>query len=126
MTIRPESVDAYLASVTPEARSALQGLRNLIRDLAPGAHECISYGMPAFKLHGKLIAAYAAFKHHCSYFPCCSSILPTLGDEDKRYVTSKGTIRFGFDEPLPPALVGRLLKSRVEEVEKELAAKVKR
>jgi uncharacterized protein YdhG (YjbR/CyaY superfamily) len=110
-------VEQYLAGVPEPARSTLGKVRAAIRAAAPAeATECISYGMPAFQYKGGLVA-YAAFKNHCSFFPMCASLIDTLQEELKGYRTSKGTLQFPSDKPLPAALVKKMVKARVAENE---------
>jgi uncharacterized protein YdhG (YjbR/CyaY superfamily) len=108
-------VDEYLAKAPDAARATLEKLRKQIRSVAPEAVELISYGIPMFKHNGMLVA-YAAFKNHCSFFPGAAA-LETFKNELKGYQTSKGTIRFPSDKPLPAALVKRLVKARLKENE---------
>uniref|UniRef100_A0A8W7P233 YdhG-like domain-containing protein n=1 Tax=Anopheles coluzzii TaxID=1518534 RepID=A0A8W7P233_ANOCL len=96
-------------------RSTLAELRRTILDIVPAAEETISYGMPAFRLNGKVIAGFAAFKHHVSYFPHSGSVLAVLKDDLVGYKTSKGTLRFASDVPLPRPLVEKLLAVRIEQ-----------
>jgi len=106
-------VEKYLAKVPEPARSTLQKVRATIRAAAPrDATEAISYGIPAFKHNGSLVA-YAAFAKHCSFFPASGELLEEFADELKDYPCSKGTIRFAVDKPLPAALVKKLVKARV-------------
>jgi len=106
-------VEKYLAQVPEPARSTLQKVRATIRAAAPrDATEAISYGIPAFK-HNGLLVAYAAFAKHCSFFPASGELLEEFADELKDYPCSKGTIRFAVDKPLPAALVKKLVKARV-------------
>jgi uncharacterized protein YdhG (YjbR/CyaY superfamily) len=107
---KPKTPDDYLAAVSPDKRAALQTLRKNIKAAAPKADQCISYGVPAFRLNGKFLVAYAAAKNHCAFYP--GSVISKL-KELKNYDTSKGTIRFPPDKPLPPALVRKLVKLRV-------------
>jgi len=111
------SVDAYLAAVPEPARSALIDLRRVIREAAPEAEEVISYGMPVFKHHGHLVGI-AAFKNHCSFFPMSGSQIEAHRNELKTFYTSKGTIRFTPDHPLPADLVRRIVLARVAENER--------
>lgn len=90
-------------------------LRRTILELVPEAEEIISYGMPAFRLQGKVVAGFAAFKQHVSYFPHSGSVLPILKKELKGYETSKGALRFAPDTPLPRALVKKLLAVRIDQ-----------
>ena len=116
-----KDIDVYLASVPTDARVTLEKLRQAVRAAAPKATECISYGMPAFKHHGVLVY-FAAFKHHCSFFPGAAA-LKNYQDELKGYGTSKGTIRFPVDKPIPVALVKKMVKDRVRENEARIRTK---
>jgi len=105
-------VDEYLATLDEPKRRALEQLRATILEIVPGAEQCISYGMPAFRVDGKVVAGFAAFKNHLSYFPHSGSVLPELADDLVGYKASKGTLQFGIDEPLPKALVTKLIAVR--------------
>ena len=109
----PKSHDDYLAAVTEDKRGALQKLRKAIKRAAPKAEECISYQVPAFRLNGKFLVAYGAATNHCAFYP--GSTVKGLKDELKSYDTSKGTIRFSANKPLPSALVRKLVRLRIEE-----------
>ena len=109
------SVAAYLKAVPPAPRAALQRLRKTIKAAAPQATEGISYGIPMFKHHGMLVG-YAAFKHHCSLF-MSTDLAKAFKKALAPYQTSKGTIRFTVDKPLPKALVRKLVKARVAQNE---------
>lgn len=107
------SVDEYLASVaSPEARTALARLRQIIRDELPDAEEVISYGIPSYKLRG-YVAGFAAFKNHCSFFP--GHTVRDFTEELKAYKTAKGTIQFKPEQPIPEELVRRILRARLAE-----------
>lgn len=108
-------IDAYLARVPAQPRATLQKLRKIIRAAAPKAIECISYAMPAYRYHGMLVY-FAAFKNHCSFYPG-AAVLKAHQNELRAYGTSKGTIRFPIDKPLPTVLVKKLVKARVKENE---------
>ena len=111
------AVEAYLAKAPEPSRSTLEKVRASIRAAVPAeAAETISYGMPAFRYKGALVA-YAAFKNHCTFFPMNASLIDALGEELKPYRTPKGTIQFAVDKPLPAALVEKIVKARVAENE---------
>jgi uncharacterized protein YdhG (YjbR/CyaY superfamily) len=110
-----KTVDEYLAAVPEDARLALEKLRKTIKAAAPRATELISYQIPMYKHHGMLVG-FAAFKNHCSFFVGTKNV-ETYKDELKSYDTSKGTIRFPPDQPLPAALVKKLVKAHVAENE---------
>ena len=113
----PKDTDEYLARVPEPARTTLAKIRAMIRSVVPKeATEAISYGMPAFKYKGALVG-FAAFADHCSLFPMNAALIVAFQDELKGYETSKGTIRFPVDKPLPAALVKRIVKARVAENE---------
>jgi uncharacterized protein YdhG (YjbR/CyaY superfamily) len=108
----PKSIDEYLARVPEPARSTLEKIRADIRSaVPPEATEAISYGMPAFKYKGTLVW-FAAFSNHCSFFPT-GSVIETFKNELKGFSTSKGTIQFPTDKPLPTAIVKKMVKARV-------------
>jgi uncharacterized protein YdhG (YjbR/CyaY superfamily) len=112
----PKNVDEYLSAVPEPARSTLNTMRAVIRSAVPReATETISYGMPAFKHNGVLVWL-AAFKDHCSFFPT-ASVIEAFKEELKDYPTSKGTIQFPTEKPLPVALVKKLVKARVAQNE---------
>ena len=112
----PKNVDEYLASVPEPARSTLNKVRAAIRSaVPPEATETISYEIPAFKYKGVLVW-FAAFSNHCSLFPT-ASVIEAFKNELKGFSTSKGTIHFPTDEPLPAALVKKLVKARVAQNE---------
>jgi uncharacterized protein YdhG (YjbR/CyaY superfamily) len=114
-TAAPKSVDDYFARLSEPARSRLQKMRTAIRSAVPGeATEVISYQMPAFK-HRKVLVWFAAFAKHCSLFPT-PAVIEEFKDELKGFATSKGTIQFPTENPLPLALIKRLVKARVKYV----------
>lgn len=113
---RVQSIDEYLDGLTAENRAALQKLRRAIRAAAPGAEECISYGMPAFRLNGKLIAGFRAAARHCSFHPMSGDTVTTLRGDLAGYETSRGTIRFSPLAGLPAALVRKLVRTRIAEL----------
>ena len=103
------TVDAYLAPLPPDERAALQWLRRHIKAAAPGAEECISYGIPAFRLDGKILAHFGAAARHCAFYP--GAVVQDHLEELRDYDLSKGTIRFQPDAPLPAGLVKRLVRA---------------
>ena len=110
-----DRVDEYLASLEEPKASTLAQLRKTILELVPDADECISYGMPAYKLNGRTIAGFAAFKNHLSYLPHSGSVLDKLPDELAGYEATKGSLHFPINDPLPRALVAALLRTRMAE-----------
>src|SRR5262249_25454286 len=99
------SPDEYLANVRNDQRAALERLRRTIKSAAPGAEECISYGLPAFRLNGRALVAFSAAATHCSFFPMSGTTVQSHQKELRGYETTKGTIRFDPKRPLPAALV---------------------
>jgi uncharacterized protein YdhG (YjbR/CyaY superfamily) len=110
-TSKPQTINEYLAKLSPERRVALNKLRRTIRTAFPRAEECISYGIPAFRLDGRVVAWFAAAAHHLSFFP--GGVLELFEEELKDYQTSKGTVRFQPDHPLPAGLVRRMINARI-------------
>lgn len=117
-----EQVRKYFASLPPDVRRNLKAIRLQILAAAPGAVEHFSYGIPGFRLDGQQLVWYAAFKDHLSMYPLTAGIRRGLGAELDRYETSKGTIRFPLTKPPSAALVKRIVKSRVAEIQKKSKA----
>jgi uncharacterized protein YdhG (YjbR/CyaY superfamily) len=115
MKPKPRSVDHYLSTCTPAQRAALQKLRRTIGVAVPRAVECISYHLPAFRLDGRLFVEFGAAVDHCSLYPCSGALIAAHRAEFAKYDTSKGAIRFKTDQPLPAALVRKVLKWRIAE-----------
>ena len=113
--VSAQEIDQYLDALEEPKRGTLVQLRQTILDLVPGADQGISYGVPAFKVRGKTIAGFAAFKNHLSYLPHSGSVFPQLKDELEEYSTSSGALRFGVDEPLPVSLVEKLIAVRLRQ-----------
>jgi uncharacterized protein YdhG (YjbR/CyaY superfamily) len=113
-----KEIDDYLANLDEPKRGTLQQLRRTIQSIIPKAEEGISYGMPAFRLDGKVIAGFAAFKNHLSYLPHSGSVLAELADDVAGYVTSKGALQFSIDKPLPKTLVKKLIAARRRDIAK--------
>ena len=111
----PKTVDEYLAGVNADHRDALQQLRETIHTVAPKAEECISYGIPAFHLNGRSLVFFGAWANHCAFYPGSSNTLKNFRNELRNFQTSKGTLRFSPDKPMPVALVKKLLKARIAE-----------
>jgi uncharacterized protein YdhG (YjbR/CyaY superfamily) len=108
-------VDEYLQTLDEPKRSTLMALRAALRRLLPDAQKIISYGMPAFRVEGKTVAGFAAFKNHLSYLPHSGSVFRELAGELAGYSYSSGALRFPVDEPLPEELVARLVEVRLHQ-----------
>jgi uncharacterized protein YdhG (YjbR/CyaY superfamily) len=109
-------IDAYLADVPEPGRSTLEELRRRILAVVPDAEQCISYAMPGFRVHGKVIAGFAAFANHLSYFPHSGSVFNELEDDLRGYERTKSSLHFAFDTPLPKALVKKLIEVRLQQM----------
>ncbi len=107
------TIDEYLDRVSDDQRAALQKIRQTIKSVAPKAEECISYGLPAFRLGGKALVAFGATTRHCAFYPMSGTTIEAHRDELEDYDTSKGTIRFQPSKPLPTSLVRKLVKARI-------------
>ncbi|MGO9488283.1 MAG: iron chaperone [Solirubrobacteraceae bacterium] len=108
-------IDRYLGTLDEPKRATLAQLRDTIVAIVPDAEQCISYGVPAFKLRGKTIAGFAAFNRHLSYLPHSGSVIAQLGAETEGYTKTKGALHFPVDAPLPKKLVKKLLEVRMTE-----------
>ena len=113
--VSKKEIDQYLGTLDEPKRATLAQLRDTIVAIVPNAEQCISYGMPAFRLRGKTIAGFAAFKSHLSYLPHSGSVIPRLAKETEGYTKTKGSLHFPVDKPLPKKLVKKLLDARMAE-----------
>ena len=114
MSPNPRTIDEYLAPLSADKRAALEKLRRAIQAAAPGAEECISYQVPGFRLGGRLLVSFGAAKNHCAFYPGAFPV-EAHKDELEAYDTSKGTIRFRADRPLPATLVRKLVRTSIAE-----------
>jgi uncharacterized protein YdhG (YjbR/CyaY superfamily) len=115
-----KTIDEYLSTVSEDKRTALEKLRLSIRSAAPKAEECIAYGIPGYRLNGYLVG-FGASKNHCSFYP--GGIANGYAEELRNFETSKGTIRFQPQHPIPTTLVKKLVKARVAQNEERMARK---
>jgi len=111
------TIDEYLSVVPEPARTTLEKMRATIRAAVPEAAEAITYGMPTFKYRGRGLVAFAVFKKHCSLFPMSGAVIEKFKGELEGLHTSKGTLQFPQDKPLPAALVKKIIKARMAEIE---------
>lgn len=116
MKFRPKTIDEYLATVKGAPRAALQKLRKAIKAAAPAAVECICYGLPAFRYDGRPLVCFRAAASHCALHPMSGAIVAAHRADLKAFSTSKGTVRFQPEKPLPAALVRKLVKARIAEI----------
>lgn len=116
MAANPKTIDEYLAAVSADQRATLEKLRKTIRAAAPRVEECINYGIAAFRMNGECIAGFGASAKQCSYYPMSGSTVASLKDDLKNYKTTKGSVQFQPDKPLPATLVRKLIKTRIAEI----------
>jgi uncharacterized protein YdhG (YjbR/CyaY superfamily) len=121
--VSEQEIDAYLAKLEEPKRTTLRDLRQTIHDVIPDAEQCISYGVPGFRLHGKVVAGFAAFTNHLSYLPHSGSVLSVLADDLAGYVSTPGSLHFPVDQPLPRSLVEKLIEVRLREVRQRGASR---
>lgn len=114
--IKASTIDEYLAALSDDKRAALEKLRKTIKAAAPKAEECISYQLPAFRQNGMLVG-FGATDNHCAFYLMSATTVEAHADELAKYDTSKGTIRFQAEKPLPATLVKKLVKARLAENE---------
>jgi uncharacterized protein YdhG (YjbR/CyaY superfamily) len=115
--VSAEEIDDYLRGVEEPKRGTLEALRGTILEVIPDAEQGISYGLPAFRLDGKTIAGFAAFKNHLSYLPHSGRVLEQLAGDLSGYTMTKGSLHFPIDRPLPGAVVKKLIARRLREVD---------
>ena len=115
MLARPRTIDGYLSPLSTEKRAALGRLRETIRSIIPEAEECITYGIPSFRLAGVVVAGFCATAKGCSYFPFSGSTLGALAHELQAYSQTKSSLHFRPETPLPATLVRKLIKARIAE-----------
>jgi uncharacterized protein YdhG (YjbR/CyaY superfamily) len=113
--VSKSEIDDYLAALEEPKQSTLAALRWSILAVMPEAEQGISYGLPAFRVQGKVIAGFGAFKNHLSYLPHSGSVFPELRDALSDYKTSTGALQFPIDAPLPSALVKKLVTARLQQ-----------
>jgi len=113
--MRAADMDAYLAPLDGEKRAALERLRRIVGEEAPGAVECIDYGVPTFRLDGKALVAFGAGKGHCSFYPMSPDLQAAFAAELAEFRTGRGTIRFQPEHPIPEDLVRRMVRGRIAE-----------
>lgn len=118
-----KDVATYIAAFPAPARSALKRLRSIIRRAVPAAEEMISYQIPAYKLHGRPVLFFAAWKDHYSLYPSNARLVAEFKDQLSKYELSKGTIRFPLSEPVPVRLIERIAKFRAREIVEAVKAK---
>ena len=116
-------IDAKLAGLPEKQRAALQSLRETIAAAAPEAVDTISYAMPAFRYHGRVLVSYDAFKAHCSLFPMGSEILERHADKFAAFSTSKGTLHFTPEHPIPKDLIQLIVRERMAQIDARRAGK---
>jgi len=109
-------IDDYLATVSPDKRAALGKLRKTIRSIVPKAEECISYGIPAFRLGGTVVAGFCARAKGCSYLPFSGTTFRTLARDLRAYDKTKSSLHFTPEKPIPATLVRKLIKARIAEI----------
>ena len=124
--IKFETMDDYIAAQPVKTRAVLERMRKVLRKALPGADEVISYGMPAYKLKGKVVVYFAGWKEHYAIYPASMTVAKAFQEDLKPYEQSKGTIRFPLDAAMPVKLIERIAKYRLDEVAEKLSAKKKR
>lgn len=123
MATKSATVADYLDAAPEDRRAGLEDLRRTVRTVAPQAAECIAYDMPAYRLNGRFMCSFGAYKHHYSLFPASQVVLDTLGEEAAAYAKGKGTFQFPAGEPLPLDLIERIVTIRLAETAAAVTAK---
>jgi uncharacterized protein YdhG (YjbR/CyaY superfamily) len=122
-TVKPTTIDEYLARVEPAPRAVLEKLRQVIHGAAPGAEEYIGYGLAGFKFNGRPLVYFGAWEKHCALYAASPAVQKKFQKELKGFEVSKGTIKFVPEKPLPMTLVKKLVKARIAENEARTKAK---
>jgi len=117
------NIDAYIAAQPDAARPVLEKIRRVIGKAIPKADEAISYGMPAYKLGGRVVVYFAGWKQHTALYPASAQTFAAFKKEVDGYATSKGTLQFPLGEPLPVKLIEAIAKYRAAEVAKLIAGR---
>ncbi|MFM2226390.1 MAG: hypothetical protein RJA07_2592 [Bacteroidota bacterium] len=115
MNKKTKNINEYISLQPDIAKEMLEQIREIVKSIIPDTEEIISYGMPAFKVYGRVLVYFAGFKNHCSLFPANASLIAEMKTELKNYKTSKGTIQFEFGKPLPINLIKKIVKIRMKE-----------
>ena len=110
-SVTPSTPQAYLSALPADKRAALQKLRRAIKAAAPDLEECMAYGLPSFRLHGKYLLSYGAGADHCAFYP--GSVVQKIPADLKNYATARGTVRFSPSDPLPDRIVRKLVRLRL-------------
>ncbi len=116
MMAKHATVDAYMSALPETMRIALDQLRTTIRSAAPEADEVIAYDMPAYRLNGKFVVSFSAFKNHCSLFPASGAVLAAHGDALRPHLSGKATLRFDPAKPIPAELIADIVRIRLAEL----------
>lgn len=116
MPAKPKTIDAYLAAINPDRRAPLEKLRRSIHRAAPTAQECISYGMPAFRVQGGVVGGFAVTKSGYSYYPFSGQTLTELAEDVSAFSHTKSALHFSAKQPLPETLLRKLVAARLDEI----------
>ena len=119
MMSKMKDLDSYIKRHSSTEQKLLQELRELIRTTTKG-EECISYSMPAFRYHGKIVACFRMYAHHLGFYPYSGGILKQFLPQLKKYKTSTGAVQLPKDKKLPKTLIQKILKARMKEIKQQL------